>query len=205
MRKIKTQYRLVIDFLRRQVSLYFWMMLICFVLFTIFSTHLFAQNQELTQSMLKKVMNQFQGIVADGQISMIRLFFNNLEASVFGILSGFIPFLFLPALGLLSNAAVLGLVFSSSQLSVYPIWKIVAFGILPHGIFELTAVLLCYAMGISICWNITKKITGYRKRENLKELLMNCLRATILVVLPLLVVAAFIETFITEKIMTAFM
>jgi stage II sporulation protein M len=154
---------------------------------------------------LSTVIDKFQGIIENGEISPVNLFLNNLQASVLGVLVGLIPFLFLPLLGIFSNAAVLGLVFSSYQATAIPLWKLVVLGILPHGIFELTAVFLCYAMGICICWNLTKKIVGHRKRENMKDLLQNCLRTTALIVVPLLITAALVETYITVQLVSTFM
>lgn len=204
MKTIRTQYRLVNDFLFRELSIYFFLTVGTFVLLTIFTTYLFGENPELTQTLLSTVIDKFQGLMENGEISLFSLFLNNLQASVLGILVGLIPFLFLPLLGIFSNAAILGLVFSSSQAAVVPLWKVVVFGILPHGIFELTAVFLCYAMGICICWNLSKKIIGQRKRENMKDLLQNCFRTTVLIVIPLLVVAALIETYVTGQLLSAF-
>lgn len=204
MKTIRTQYRLVNDFLFRELSIYFFLTVGTFVLLTIFTTYLFGENPELTQTLLSTVIDKFQGLMENGEISLVSLFLNNLQASVLGILVGLIPFLFLPLLGIFSNAAILGLVFSSSQAAVVPLWKVVVFGILPHGIFELTAVFLCYAMGICICWNLSKKIIGQRKRENMKDLLQNCFRTTVLIVIPLLVVAALIETYVTGQLLSAF-
>jgi len=205
MKKIKAQYRFAIDFLQRELSLYFFLTVATFVLLTIFTTYLFGENPELTQTLLSKVIDQFQGIMVNGEISPVQLFLNNLQASVLGVLVGLIPFLFLPLMGIFSNAAVLGLVFSSYQATTIPLWKVITLGILPHGIFELAAVFLCYAMGLCICWNLTKKIVGHRKRENLKDLLQNCLRTTVLIVVPLLIAAALIETYITGQLVGTFM
>jgi len=204
MKAIRTQYKMTMDFLLRDLSMYFFLTISTFILLTIFTTYLFGENPELTQKLLSAVVDKFQGIVENGEISLINLFLNNLQASVLGVLVGLIPFLFLPILGIFSNAAVLGLVFAQF-VSAAPLWKIVVFGILPHGIFELTAVFLCYAMGISICWNLSKKIVGQRKRENLKDLLQNCLRTTVLIVVPLLIIAALIETYITGQLVSTFM
>lgn len=204
MKKIRAQYKLTTDFLFRELSIYFFLTVAMFVLLTIFSTYLFSENPQLTQKLLSAVVDKFKGITENGDISLIQLFLNNLQASVLGILVGLVPFLFLPALGIFSNAAVLGLVFSSTTAAV-PLWKVVILGILPHGIFELTAVFLCYSMGICICWNLTKKIIGHRKRENMKDLLQNCLRTTLLIVIPLLIIAALVETYVTGQIVNAFM
>ena len=205
MKTIRTQYRLATDFLLREISIYFFLTVGTFLLLTIFTTYLFGQNPDMVQNLLSQVVEKFQGIMVDGQISPTQLFLNNLQASVLGILIGLIPFLFLPIIGIFSNAAILGIVFSSYQAAAVPLWKLVVVGILPHGIFELTAVFLCYAMGLCICWNLTKKIIGHRKRENLKDLLQNCLRATVLVVLPLLIAAALIETYVTSQLVAAFL
>jgi len=204
MKTIRTQYRMATDFLLRDLGFYFFVAVASFVLLTIFTTYLFQQNPEIVKKLMQTVVDKFQGIIKDGDISFINLLINNLQASVLGVLIGLIPFLFLPILGIFSNAAVLGLVFASTQTTAAPLWKIIVFGILPHGVFELTAVFLCYAMGLCICWNLTKKIIGYRNREDLKNLLQNCLRAVVLYVVPLLVVAALIETYLTSQIVTAF-
>lgn len=204
MKKIRVQYKLTTDFLFRELSIYFFLTVAMFVLLTIFTTYLFSENPDLTKKLLSAVVDKFKGITENGNISLIQLFLNNLQASVLGILVGLVPFLFLPALGIFSNAAVLGLVFSSTTAAV-PLWKVVILGILPHGIFELTAVFLCYSMGICICWNLTKKIIGHRKRENMKDLLQNCLRTTLLIVVPLLIIAALVETYVTGQIVNAFM
>lgn len=205
MKTFRTQYRLAVDFLFRELSIYFFLSAASFVLFTIFTTYLFQQNPELTNKLLSSVVNKFQGIVKNGEISLFQLFINNLQASILGILIGLVPFFFLSAIGIVSNAAVLGLLFSSSQVAAYPLWKIILFGIMPHGIFELTAILLSYAMGICICWNLTKKIVGHRKREPMKDLLQNCLRVTGFIVIPLLVIAALVETYITGQLISTFM
>jgi stage II sporulation protein M len=205
MKTLRTQYRMATDFLLRDLGFYFFLVVATFLLLTVFTTYLFQQNPEIAQNLMQTVVDKFQGIVIDGEISFANLLINNLQASVLGILIGLIPFLFLPILGIFSNAAVLGLVFASYQTAAIPLWKIIVFGILPHGVFELTAVFICYGMGLCICWNLTKKIIGQRKRENLKELLQNCLRTTLLYIVPLLVAAALIETYLTSKIITAFM
>jgi stage II sporulation protein M len=173
-------------------------------LLTIFTTYLFGQNPELTQTLLTKLIDKFQGIMENGEISLIKLFINNLQASVLGVLVGLIPFLFLPLMGIFTNAAVLSLGLSGIDTAL-PAWKVILLGILPHGIFELTAVFLCYSMGISICWNLSKKIVGHRQYEKIKGLLQNCLRVTVLIVIPLLIIAALVETYITVQLVSTFM
>lgn len=205
MKAIRYQFRIASDFFLSELSIYFLLSVGSFILFSIFTTNLFVQNPDMAQALINSVIDKFQGIIQNGEISFTALLFNNLQACIIGILIGFLPFIFLPIVGIVSNAAVFGVVISSSDAALIPVWKVIIFGIMPHGIFELTAVFLCYAMGISICWNLTKKILGYPRHGNLKILLQNCVRVTILMVIPLLIVAAGIETYVTGQLVAAFL
>ena len=82
-------------------------------------------------------------------------------------------------------------------------WLLRAAGILPHGIFELPALCLSLAAGLCLCQNINRYI---RKNEKgiMKPLLLNILRVTGLVVIPLLVVAAIMESYVTPAVMQLF-
>lgn len=205
MKTIRTQFRFAFDFILSELSIFFLLAVGSFILLTIFTTNLFSQNPEMGQKLMSSVVDKFQGIIQNGEISFRSLLINNVQASIMGILAGLIPFLFLPVLGIFTNAAILGLVFSSTKVALVPLWKVILVGILPHGIFELTAFFLCYAMGISICWNLTQKIIGDRRRDNLKTLIQNCFRVTIFFVVPLLIVAALIETYVTGQLVSTFL
>lgn len=81
---------------------------------------------------------------------MATLFFNNITASLLSMLYGLIPFLPLSALALGTNALMLGAFAAVYQqqgigLGVYVL------GVLPHGIFELSALILSCALGLLIC------------------------------------------------------
>ena len=152
------------------------------------------------------VLTYFNEVVADsgivrddGSFSALALFGNNLRAMVLSTLYGFIPFLYLPALSMGVNAILLGMVASS----VNGHWLLLAAGILPHGIFELPALCLSLAAGLCLCQNINRYI---RKNEKgiMKPLLLNILRVTGLVVIPLLVVAAIMESYVTPAVMQLF-
>ena len=141
------------------------------------------------------------GIVQDdGSFNVLALFTNNLRAMLLGVLYGFIPFLYLPALALGVNAAILGMLASLIDGQ----WLLLAAGILPHGIFELPALFLSLAAGLCLCKNINVYI---RKNEKgiMKPLLLNILRVVVLLVVPLLVLAAVAETYVTPALMQLFM
>ena len=79
---------------------------------------------------------------------MATLFFNNITASLLSMLYGLIPFLPLRARALGTNALMLGAFAAIYQqqgigLGVYVL------GVLPHGIFELSALILSCALAFS--------------------------------------------------------
>ena len=89
---------------------------------------------------------------------MATLFFNNVTASLLSMLYGLIPFVPLSALALGTNALLLGAFAALYQhhgigLGVYFI------GILPHGIFELPALILsakgAMCLSCAACWTAT--------------------------------------------------
>ena len=79
------------------------------------------------------------GIIRDdGSFSALALFGNNLRAMVMTVLYGFIPFLYLPALSLGLNAAIIGMLAALMDGQ----WLLLLAGLVPHGIFEVPALLL---------------------------------------------------------------
>ena len=140
---------------------------------------------------------------AEVELDPAALFFHNLQACAVGMALGLIPFLFLPLLTLLSNAVVLGAV-SGTMLGfgMEASWLIA--GILPHGIFELPALLLSFALGFTLCRKLTARIFRRKNARPLKAigytLLMTCL-----FILPLLAVAAAIESWVTPDVMRSAM
>ena len=72
--------------------------------------------------------------------------------------------------------------------------------ILPHGIFEIPALLLGISMGILLCRELTRKILGTNKMPVL-ERIKGIINTFVVLVVPLLIVAALIESFITPSLM----
>ena len=77
-------------------------------------------------------------------------------------------------------------------------------GVLPHGVFELSALLITFALGLLLCRRITQYIRKNTKGM-MKPLLCNIARSFVMHVVPLLVVAAAVETYITPAVLALFM
>ena len=140
----------------------------------------------------------------DGSISVFALLFNNWWAMLISAAYGFIPFIFLPMVSLISNGLILGVFAAMYVSSGYGILAYIA-GILPHGIFELPALVLSIACGVYLCLNMNRRILGSDKKIPMVELLSDLLRVLLLLVAPMVVAAAFIECYITPLLLGLFL
>lgn len=200
---MKKQLRALGDFWREEYGRWVGMTAIAFLVLVVLSYitgRLFPEIPATILTYFNEVVADSGIVRDDGSFSALALFGNNLRAMVLSTLYGFIPFLYLPALSMGVNAILLGMVASS----VNGQWLLLAAGILPHGIFELPALCLSLAAGLCLCQNINRYI---RKNEKgvMKPLLLNILRVTGLVVVPLLVIAAIMESYVTPAVMQLFM
>lgn len=198
---MKKQLRALGDFWREEYGRWVGMTAVAFLVLVVLSYiagRLFPEISATILTYFNEVVADSGIVRDDGSFSALALFGNNLRAMVLSTLYGFIPFLYLPALSMGVNAILLGMVASS----VNGQWLLAA-GILPHGIFELPALCLSLAAGLCLCQNINRYI---RKNEKgiMKPLLLNILRVTGLVVIPLLVVAAIMESYVTPAVMQLF-
>ncbi len=123
----------------------------------------------------------------------LAIFFNNvlktLLVIVLGTLWGLVPAVFL-----MVNGYALGVVLYLSIQSK-GIW-VSLLAIAPHGLFELPGVLLGTSIGLMLGVRALKQMFGEAERTPTGEL-KRALRFFSAVIVPLLLVAAFVEAFIT--------
>jgi len=117
---------------------------------------------------------------------------NNTIKSLLAMLAG-IFFGAITVLFLIFNGILIGIVLdiSESQLGIQK--TLVA--ILPHGLFELTAVMLACANGIFLGAKLLARLRG---KSRFLIHLSRSLRGFALIILPLLFVAALVEAFLTN-------
>jgi len=135
-----------------------------------------------------------------GDMSVFSLLLNNWRAMLVSAAYGVVPFLFLPVFSLLSNGALVGVtaaVYLSNGMSL----SLFLAGILPHGVFELPALVLSIACGVYLCRNMCRVVTSDPGRIPMVELLGDLLRVIVLLVAPMTVAAAFIECYVTPVVM----
>ena len=161
---------------------------------------------ERAYQVLNAFMEQAEesGVVdTEGELSVFALLMNNWRAMLLSAAYGFIPFLFLPVLSLLVNGALLG-VMASYYMSHGMSMLLFLAGILPHGVFELPALVLSIACGACLCRNMCRLAVSSPRRVPMVELLGDLLRVLLLLVAPMVVAAAFIECYVTPAVMGLF-
>lgn len=145
----------------------------------IFPNFFIDQIKDIVTQLLK----QTEGLNTPGLISFI--FFNNLKASFFGLFLGI--FLgFIPITLMVVNGYVLGFV---ANYAVREAGYVSLFRLLPHGIFEIPAIMISVGLGLKLGMFIFSKKSN---SEFLRRLILS-VKVFFLIILPLLIIAAFIE------------
>ncbi|MBI2629699.1 stage II sporulation protein M [Candidatus Pacearchaeota archaeon] len=139
---------------------------------------------EAIKSLLKELAEKTQDM--NFMQMFIFIFKNNLTTAFSGMIIGLFLGIF-PVIITIINGYVLGFVSSKTADSIGA--KFI-FALLPHGIFEIPALIISLSLGLRLGMFIFAK----EKSKSLKYNLENSLRVFILIILPLLFIAGIIET-----------
>ena len=121
-----------------------------------------------------------------GDVQLIGfIFFNNTFVAFISILSGILLGI-IPIINTAVNGYVIGFVINLaiSKSGVISLWSL-----LPHGMFELPAILISLGLGIKIGSFVFRR----NKKLTFKYYFLNSLKVFVFVVIPLLIIAAIIE------------
>ena len=149
---------------------------------------------------LMEMMSDSGAIDSTGAISFFGVLLNNWFAMLFSVLYGFLPFLFLPLLAIVSNGAVLGLLAAWYVIQDIPL-SVYVMAILPHGVFELPALFLAVSLGVALCRNLVRSITKSPKAMPMIPFFTGVLQTMLLLVFPLVLAAAVVETWVTPALL----
>ncbi|MBL7058997.1 stage II sporulation protein M [Candidatus Pacearchaeota archaeon] len=159
-----------------------------FLIFTLIGFFIPAPEHisEKIISYLKQLIELTQGMDSAELFEFI--FLNNIKSTFMGIFMGIFLGI-IPLVGLIMNGYLLGFVaaMSVSSEGFGILWNLV-----PHGIFELPAIFISLGLGL--------KLGTFAFKENrikyFKDYIWNSLRIFLLIVLPLLIIAALIEGYL---------
>ncbi len=160
------------------------MLLVAGVVFGL--TNLFNSNEYINKIVNQLMANfmEFRGIEL-----FFRILFNNLMAAAIVIYAG-IFFSIFPTFSTIINGMIIGFILQKyDSIEGTSIYQGILY-LIPHGIFEIPALILAVALGIKLgCWPFDK--------NKLQSIKINFNKSTICyikIILPLLLIAAVIET-----------
>jgi uncharacterized membrane protein SpoIIM required for sporulation len=137
----------------------------------------------------------------NGHLSAPFLFFNNTRSMTVIFLAGMVSFSVLGVLFYMINVALIGGVYALLQLLGVAPLPIFLAGVLPHGIFELPALLIGSAVVLYIGAALVTPQNGKSMGEVVIELMADWAKIFVGLVVPLLAMAALVEAYITPNIL----
>ncbi len=208
LRILKEEYCLLFDFLKEKRRFWLAMAVLSIgipILAGVLLHFTFVSNQEASALVAQKTAELFSSkeVLFDdaGELSAWGLFQNNILATFLTAGFGIVPFLFLSGLFLTSNLLLIGavcaVVTSSKTYSLAAVLSL----IVPHGIFELPALCLGAGCGLLLCGALSGAV--FHPQGALLRILnafCGTLRTMVLLITPLLAVAAAAETYLTPFI-----
>jgi stage II sporulation protein M len=175
-------------FFKTNLAISFGWLIVLSVFFTGLLYLAFLQNPGAMAKVWKSIAQKFQeaGLISllgeNHLLLALKIFYINSRTTFIFTMFGFIPFFLGAALFLM-------------LISVLTFFKLTA----PHGIIEIVAVIYGVSLGVYLSKEVTRKLFARRRSNSLPfiDLLKTISRSYLLVVLPLLALAAGIEVFVT--------
>ena len=212
MNKLKNYYLSEWRFFRKKLLPLFLLVVFCFVALAL-ATYLFHKGDpEGLKVWFEKFLERFAPYEnLPPVLSFLKYLWNNSGVALLCILWGFIPFVFLPLFSMINNA-LFGGKFFAFFIEKTGISSVLA-TTLPHAIIEIPVLLYAVSLGLLLCFQRSRRIIKKRQMQETvfgqqvvisseHDLTFRRLtRIFLLIIAPLLLLAAFIEAFITPLIM----
>ncbi|MBW6470931.1 MAG: stage II sporulation protein M [Methanosarcinaceae archaeon] len=192
------KYRSDMSYLK-SIRIHFLIVTLVFFLSTALGFIHSSTNPEFALQSLEEVSKLFDIIKDLSPIGiMLFIFFNNAIKSLFIIMLG-IGFGILPLLFIAYNGYIIGVVVYavSSENGI----AFILSAILPHGIIELPMVFISAAIGLKIGYEMFHSITGHP--ADIRSEFSHGVKFFFYRIMPLLFVAAVVETFVTPFVVAA--
>jgi len=134
------------------------------------------------------------------RLSPWSILFFNLRSLAAGALLAVFSFGVMAFLPLMSTMGVVGFLARQVALAGYDPWSFLAVFILPHGWLELPAVILFTAFALRLGASVIAPPEGLTLSDSLLLALADFIKVVLLVAIPMLVAAAFLEVYLTPWI-----
>ncbi|MBX4212040.1 stage II sporulation protein M [Candidatus Pacearchaeota archaeon] len=177
----KKQWNEAVSYLNE--SKYYILFIIAIFLVSVFAGFFYPEKFTMINELIRDLISKTQDL--KGPSLILYILQNNVTSAFLGLILGI-------GLGIfsLANAVVNGVVIGYVMNKVYVIagagefWRL-----LPHGIFELPAIFISLGLGLKLGMFVFAK----NKKKELKTRFYKSMNAFLLIVLPLLIIAAIIE------------
>lgn len=188
------------SFYKKELKSFFVPVLLTLIALLGFFIVYFKNNPALAINILAEFSEKIQSMSKSGGLNYFMLIMNNVIVGVIAVILGFIPFFYLSFILIITNAFVSGAVLSVFENLI----KIILFGILPHGTFELPALALSVSCGLYLCNKITMRLLK-KSDERISTSIYKVTSFFVLIILPMFILAGFIEIYLTPYIMKTFL
>lgn len=187
-------------------TLYFWPIVVFIVIFAVGILIGALLPASLKIVMLQAVADKFQQILTESTSSWLlswHIFLNNLLVCTILYVGGFL--LLIPLVIIFGNGVMIGVFMSllyRADVLVPGYFASALASLIPHGIFELSAFFLAGALSVML---VLKLILPQQIEPHIlrRTALWRSLIRFVSLVIPLLVIAALVETFISPRLATA--
>jgi stage II sporulation protein M len=151
----------------------------------------------------RETFDQFEGASFLPALSTWGILSHNVQSLLIAGLLATFSFGAIAVVLLMAPIVIIGFITTQAAMAGYnPLLFIAAF-VLPHGIFELPAAIIATAMALRLGMAIISPPPGMTVGQGWLRALAHLVKVFVLVVLPLLVVAALIEAHVTPQIVVA--
>jgi len=146
-----------------------------------------STRQQMTEA-FRVVADNYRGL--DGGKLFFTILLHNVVATIFVLISG-VPVGIIPAVAIGANGFILGVVYRQTAEAMG--YSKAALKVLPHGVFELPALLIAASSGLWLGVMVVQRMRG-KENTLLRFHIEHAFRRYFAVVSPLLILAAGIET-----------
>ncbi len=180
-----------------RIRAYIYVIAALWIFSTLIGATMAVALPEESQQFVDIISNQMKPMISDSQSSMmINIFLNNTRACALAAALGTALGLF-PLLIVFINGLAMGLIIAISIAKAGPLFIIVA--LLPHGLIEIPVVAISAAIGLRFGHSVL--MTLLKQDVSLKKELIEGISVFVVWLIPLLFVAAFVESYVTMALL----
>jgi len=157
------------------------------------------ENKELAEKTIEQLFSQFEFVRDMNPASIfLIIFLNNSAKALMAMLAGFLFGIF-PIFFVILNGYLIGLVAYVKGKEMG--FDVVALTLIPHGVLEIPAIIFACSYGVWLGKQFWRAMNGEIVFRNA---VIHALRKYLKIVLPMLLIAAIVETFVTPYIVFSF-